>query len=122
MVSLNRVIVAGKLKDDPELKDTAEGRKFSTMRIVIEDSWKNKDGAIVKKSTFVNVVCWGSLAENVSRYLKRGRPVMVQGRIETDSYTDSKGCRQNITRINATNVVFLESNKSESKGARDYAY
>ena len=122
MVSLNRVIVAGKLKDDPELKDTAEGRKFSTMRIVIEDSWKNKDGAIVKKSTFVNVVCWGRLAENVSRYLKRGRPVMVQGRIETDSYTDSKGCRQNITRINATNVVFLESNKSESKGARDYAY
>ena len=119
MVSLNRVIVAGKLKDDPELKVTAEGRKFSTMRIVIEDSWKNKDGAIVKKSTFVNVVCWGSLAENVSRYLGRGRTIMVEGRIETDTNKDDKGNRHYITRINANNVVFLEN--SSSKGARDYA-
>ena len=116
MVSLNRVIVAGKLKEDPELKVTAEGRKFSTMQIVIEDSWKNKDGAIVKKSSFVNVVCWGSLAENVSRYLKRGRPVMIEGRIESDTYTDSKGLKQNITRINANNVVFLENSNTKCKG------
>ena len=116
MVSLNRVIVAGKLKDDPELKVTAECRKYSSMQIAIEDTWKNKDGAIVKKSTFVNIVCWGSLAENVSRYLSKGRPVMVEGRIETDSYTDSKGCRQNSTRINATNVVFLENSNTKCKG------
>ncbi len=122
MVSLNRVIVAGKLKDDPELKVTAEGRRFSTMTLVIDDMWKNKEGEIVKKSTFINIICYGSLAENVSRYLKRGRPVMIEGRIESDTYTDSKGCRQSTTRINATNVVFLESSNTRSKGEKADAY
>ena len=120
MVSLNRVIVAGKLKDDPELKVTAEGRRFSTMTLVIDDMWKNKEGGVVKKSTFINIVCWGSLAENVSRYLSRGRTIMVEGRIETDTNKDDKGNRHYITRINANNVVFLENRSS--KGARDYAY
>ena len=120
MVSLNRVIVAGKLKDDPELKVTAEGRKISTMTLVIDDMWKNKEGEIVKKSTFINIICYGSLAENVSRYLSRGRTIMVEGRIETETNKDDKGNRHYITRINANNVVFLEN--SSSKGARDYAY
>ena len=122
MVSINRVIIAGRLKDAPELKTVASNRKFATMVLVIDDMWKGKDGEVVKKSTFVNIICWGSLAENVVKYLTKGKSAMVEGHIETDTYTDSKGNKHSSTRINASNIVFLESSKPESKGARDYAY
>ena len=116
MVSINRVIIAGRLKDAPELKTVASNRKFATMVLVIDDMWKGKDGEVV------NVICWGSLAENVVKYLTKDKSAMVDGRIETDTYTDSKGNKHSSTRVNASNIVFLESSKSESKGARDYAY
>ena len=85
MVSINRVIIAGRLKDAPELKTVASNRKFATMVLVIDDMWKGKDGEVVRKSTFVNIICWGSLAENVVKYLTKDKSAMVDGRIETDT-------------------------------------
>ena len=113
MVSINRVIIAGRLKDAPELKTVASNRKFATMVLVIDDMWKGKDGEVVKKSTFVNVICWGSLADNASKYLTKGKTLMLDGRIETDTYTDSKGNKHSSTRVNASNIVFLESSNNK---------
>ena len=109
MVSLNRVIVAGNLTRDPELKVTSSNRKFTSMAIAINEFWKDKTGKISKKTSFVNIIAWGNLAENCAKFLKKGRAVMVEGRIETDKYEDRQGKTQYITRINCNNVVFLEN-------------
>ena len=109
MISLNRVIVVGNLTRDPELKVTTSNRKFTMMTVAVNDFWKNQNGELVKKATYLNVVAWGSLAENCVKYLKKGRSVMVEGRIETDKYEDRNGIKQNVTRINCTNILFLEN-------------
>lgn len=115
MISLNRVIVAGNLTRDPELRTTKSNRKFATMTIAINDIWKNKEGDRVKKTIFINVIAWGSLAENCDKFLKKGRGIMVEGRIETDKYENKEGKQQVITRINSSNIVFLEKSKKEAK-------
>ena len=109
MISLNRVIVAGNLTRDPELKVTASNRRFTIMTIAINDFWKNQNGELIKKANYLNVIVWGTLAENCVKYLKKGRSVMVEGRIETDKYEDKNGITQNVTRINCNNIIFLES-------------
>lgn len=119
MVSLNRVMVAGNLTRDPELKVTPSNRKFTTMSIAINDFWKDKDGKMLKKTSFINLIAWGSLAENCAKYLKKGRPVMVEGRIECDKYEDRQGKMQYITRINCNNVVFLENNSRSSESVEE---
>lgn len=113
MISLNRVLVVGNLTRDPELKVTASNRKFTMMTVAVNDFWKNQNGELVKKATYLNVVAWGSLAENCAKYLKKGRSVMVEGRIETDKYEDRNGIKQNVTRINCTNILFLESSSKK---------
>ena len=116
MISLNRVIVVGNLTRDPELKVTASNRRFTIMTIAINDFWKNQNGELTKKTTYLSVIAWGSLAENCVKYLKKGRSVMVEGRIETDKYEDKNGIKQNVTRINCSNILFLEnSSKKENE-------
>ena len=83
------------------------------MTVAVNDFWKNQNGELVKKATYLNVVAWGSLAENCAKYLKKGRSVMVEGRIETDKYEDRNGIKQNVTRINCTNILFLESSSKK---------
>ena len=83
--------------------------ELAMMTVAVNDFWKNQNGELVKKATYLNVVAWGSLAENCVKYLKKGRSVMVEGRIETDKYEDRNGNKQNVTRINCTNILFLES-------------
>ncbi|MBR4330290.1 MAG: single-stranded DNA-binding protein [Candidatus Riflebacteria bacterium] len=116
MISLNRVIVVGNLTRDPELKVTASNRRFTIMTVAVNDFWKNQNGELVKKATYLSVIAWGSLAENCVKYLKKGRSVMVEGRIETDRYEDKSGVKQNVTRINCSNILFLEnSSKKDSE-------
>ena len=118
MVSLNRVIVAGNLTRDPELKVTPSNRKFTSMAIAINEFWKDKNGKTTKKTSFINIIAWGGLAENCAKYLKKGRAVMIEGRIETDKYEDRQGKTQYITRVNCNNVVFLE-NSSRNEEIED---
>ena len=119
MISLNRVMVAGNLTRDPELKVTPSNRKLTNMTIAINDFWKNPDGKMLKKTSFINLIAWGSLAENCAKYLKKGRPIMAEGRIECDKYEDKNGKTQYITRINCINIVFLENNKRLVESANE---
>jgi single-strand DNA-binding protein len=119
MVSLNRVIVAGNLTRDPELKVTPSNRKFTSMAIAINEFWKDKTGKTTKKTSFINIIAWGGLAENCAKYLKKGRAVMVEGRIECDKYEDRQGKTQYITRINCNNIVFLENNGRNSESIEE---
>ncbi len=119
MISLNRVIVAGNLTRDPEMKVTSSNRKFTNMAIAINDFWKDKDGKTSKKTTYINIIAWGGMAENCAKYLKKGRAIMVEGRIESDKYEDRQGKTQYITRINSNNIVFLENSSRKKELSED---
>lgn len=114
MISMNRVIIAGSLTKTPTLQETASGKKFTTFTVAINDYWKDKDGELAQKSTYVNVTCWGKLAQNVCKYLSKGKHIMAEGRLSSDSYTDSNGKQHHLLRVEASSVVFCEKTGSKS--------
>ena len=113
MVNINRIIVAGKVSNDPQLHETSSGRKFATLCLAIVDMWKDKDNKIAKKTTKINIVAWGKQAENCIKYIFKGTDVLVEGYIESETYKDSYGKTQNLVRINASNIVFLEKTDND---------
>ena len=120
LVSLNRVIVAGNLVRDPELKIASSNRKFTTMTIATNDYWRNKEGELSKKTFYINLIVWNRLAENCVKYLSKGKCIMVEGKLESDKYTDKSGQTRYYTKVNCSSVVFLESsNKSTLEGSNE---
>ena len=115
MISLNRVIIAGALTKTPILHETASNRKFATFTIAINDAWHGKDGEYVKRTTYVNITCWGNLAQNVCKYLNKGKHIMAEGRLSSDSYTDSNGKQHHLLRVEASSVVFCENTGGTQK-------
>ena len=114
MVNLNRIIIAGKVSQDPELHQTPSGRKFTDISLSIVDMWKDNKDKVIKKTTKINVIAWGKQAENCIKYISKGMHIMCEGKIESETYRDSDGKTQNLVRINASSIVFLEkSNKKD---------
>ncbi len=120
VISLNRVIVAGNLVRDPELKTTPSNRKFTTMTIASNDYWRNKDGEYSKKTSYISLVAWNRLAENCAKYLSKGKCIMVEGKLDSDKFTDKNGQAHYYTRVTCSSVVFLENtNKSTLEGSNE---
>lgn len=111
MVSVNRVILAGNLARDPELRETGNGKSLTTFPVAVSRRWKNREGEECKDTGFFRVVVWNGMAQTCNRYLKKGRPVLVEGRLETRSYTGGDGQTQYITQIVGDHITFL--NKAE---------
>jgi single-strand DNA-binding protein len=105
MGSLNCMTIIGNLGADPELRFTGEKIPVCNMRIAT--SYKSKGGQ--EKTEWHRVVVWKEQAENCAKYLKKGRAVYVQGRIETREYTTSAGERKESKEVVAEKVVFLPS-------------
>ena len=113
MVNINRIIVAGKVSNDPQLHETSSGRKFATLCLAIVNMWKDKDNKTAKKTTKINIVAWGKQGENCIKYISKGMELLIEGYIESESYKDSDGKTHNIVRINASNIVFLEKTSND---------
>ena len=115
MVNLNRIIIAGKVSEDPKLHQTSSGRKFTDISLSIVDTWKDSKDKVIKKTTKINVIAWGKQAENCIKYISKGMHVMCEGRFESESYKDSDGKTQNLVRINASSIVFLEKSNMKDQ-------
>ena len=103
---MNKVFLIGRLSRDPELRHTTSGMAVCQINVAIS----RRTGAGREPETdFINVVVWDKQAENVSRYLAKGRQVAVEGRIQTRSYDNNEGKRTYVTEVIATNVEFLGS-------------
>ncbi len=114
MVSMNRVILAGNLARDPELKEVSNGNSMTTFPVAVSRRWKNTHGDAEKQTSFFRIVVWNSVAVNCARYLKKGRPVLVEGRLETRSFTADSGEKKYITQIVGDSVTFLEKPQAGS--------
>lgn len=110
---MNKAILVGRLTKDPELKMTENTkREVCQFTIAVNRPYTNDDGE--RKADFINCVVWDKLAENLSKYQKKGNQVAVEGRIQTRNYDDKDGKKIYVTEIFVSNVTFLDS-----KGSND---
>ena len=113
MASFNKVILIGHLTADPELKQTQSGISVVSFSIGVNRR-VSKDAE--PKTDFINIVAWRQTAEFVSRYFKKGKPILVCGSIQSRSYTDNQGNKRYVTEVVADEVSFVES-KADSAAA-----
>ena len=122
---MNNVSLVGRLTRDPEVRDTQSGMKVAKFTLAIDRPFSKGEE---KQTDFPRVVCFGKTAENVGRYISKGRQVSVVGRLETDSYQDKDGKRIYTTDVIADRVEFLggkfeEGNtRSQYEGFHEFKY
>lgn len=109
-MSFNKVIMIGNITAEPELKATPQGTSVCTFSLAVNK--KGNDGTI--QASFFNVVAWRGTAEFICKYFGKGSPILVSGRLDSRSYTDTKGEKRYITEIIAEEVTFAGTKKSES--------
>src|SRR4030067_3002975 len=86
--SLNKVMLIGNLGKDPELRYTASGVAVATFSIATNESWKDAEGAAQERTEWHNIVAWRKLAEFCGEYLRKGRKIYIEGKIQTRNYDD----------------------------------
>lgn len=109
----NRVILMGNLARDPDVRYTPSKQKVARITVACERQWKNRTtGELQSRVDFINVVAWSFLADLCERYLSKGRPVLLEGRISVRDFEDSKtGQRRWVTEVVAENIVLLSSGR-----------
>jgi len=110
MANLNKVLLMGNLTRDPEVRYTPKGTAVAELGIAVNRIYSGENGEKREETTFVDVTVWGRTAENVGEYLKKGRPVFIEGRLQLDSWEDKQsGQKRNKLKVVADNVQFLGS-------------
>jgi len=107
MASVNKAIILGNLGRDPELRHTASGKAVATLRIATNEQWADQSGERQERTEWHSVVVWGRQAENCSQYLKKGRTVYVEGRLQTRKWQDKEGGDRYSTEVVADRVQFI---------------
>lgn len=113
MASFNKAILIGHLTADPELKQTPSGTAVCSFSIGVNRRVaKDAEPA----TDFINIVAWRQTAEFVSRYFKKGKPILVCGALQSRSYTDNQGNKRYVTEVVADDVGFVESKGDTGAG------
>ncbi|MBK8011539.1 MAG: single-stranded DNA-binding protein [Deltaproteobacteria bacterium] len=107
MASINKVFLIGNLGADPEVRFTASSSAVANFRIATTDVWNDKNGQRQERTEWHRIVVWGKQAEHCGEYLKKGRSVHVEGRIQTREWEDKEGSKRYTTEIVADRVTFL---------------
>ena len=116
MASVNKVILIGNLGNDPEQRVTQSGRAVTNFRVATNERWTDQNGQTQEKTNWHSIVVWGKQAESCARYLSKGRPVYVEGKLETRSYEDKDGATRYVTEVIARDVVFLGGREGGGAG------
>lgn len=118
--SLNKVQLIGNLGKDPELRYTTSGVAVATFSLATSDSWKDQDGNLQERTEWHNIVAWRKLAEICGEWLKKGKKVYIEGRIQTRSYDDKNtGQKRYITEIVADNLIMLDGGGGGRQASSD---
>ena len=123
MASFNKVILIGNLTADPELKQTPNGLSVCRFTLAINRRYGRSGEQGQQTADFITIVAWRQTAEFVSRYFKKGRPILVCGQIQSRSWNDANGQKRYSTEVVAEEVSFVE-NKSDNApagGGQGYA-
>lgn len=110
MASYNKVILMGRLVSDPELKRTQSGASVTNFTIAVDRKYRKDEEE--KKADFISVVAWRQVAEFVSKYFGKGSAILIEGELQTRSWTDQQGNKRYATDVVAHEVYFCESKKN----------
>ena len=105
--SLNKVMLIGNLGRDPELKMTPAGQALARFSVATTETWKNQQGEKQSKTEWHNIVVWGKQAEIAEKFLRKGKQVLIEGRIQYREYTDQAGVKKTACDIRCDNFVML---------------
>lgn len=106
-MSVNKVILLGRLGENPELKHTPSGQAVCNFSIATSESWTDKSGQKQEKTEWHRIVVWGKLAELCNQYLAKGRQAFIEGKLQTRSWDDQNGQKRYTTEILANTVQFI---------------
>ncbi len=104
--SFNQVILMGNLTRDPEVRQTPNGQSVCSFSLALNRSYKSGDGEWQEATDYIDVVAWGPLGERVAQYVTKGRPVLVNGRLQSRSW-EQEGVKRSKVEVNAQDVTFL---------------
>ncbi|HED09239.1 MAG TPA: single-stranded DNA-binding protein [Caldithrix abyssi] len=116
--TVNKVILLGRLGKDPEMRYAPSGTALATFSLATNHRQKNKEGEWEEKTEWHNILAFGKTAEVAGEYLKKGKLVFIEGRLQTSSWEDDKGQRRYKTEVVASNMQLVGSKGDE----RDSAY
>jgi single-strand DNA-binding protein len=116
MASVNKVILLGNLGRDPETRYTTGGDAVTNLRIATSEQWKDKSGEKQERTEWHTVVLFGRQAEIAGEYLKKGRSVYIEGRLQTRKYTDKEGVEKYSTEIVADRMQLIGSARDAGGG------
>lgn len=119
----NKVILMGNLARDPDIRHTPSKQKVARITVAVGRQWKNKvTGELQSQTDFIPVVAWAFLADICDRYLRKGKPVLVEGRMQVREYEDPKtGGRKWATEVVAENLTMLPSGRRDDEPFGDVA-
>jgi len=117
MASFNKVILVGNLTRDPELRYTPKGTAIAKIGVAVNRVWTNEAGEKKEEVTFVDVDVFGRTAENVGQYMRKGRPILIEGRLRLDQWDDKQtGQKKSKLGVVAETVQFLGSPAGGGEG------
>ena len=116
MATFNRAMLIGNLTRDPEVRTIPSGLSVGDLRLAVNDDYKDKNGQMVKRTCFVDVVVWDKQAETCKKYLSKGSTVYVEGRLQLDEWTTQEGQKRSKLRVRADRVQFLGAPKGVGGG------
>lgn len=113
MAQLNKVFLIGNLTRDPEVRYTPKGSAVADLGLATNRSWRTDTGEEKEEVCYVTVVVWGKQAEAAGKYLKKGRPVFVEGRLQFESW-EKNGEKRSILKVHCERLQFLGSSGDRS--------
>ncbi|MEE8396526.1 MAG: single-stranded DNA-binding protein [bacterium] len=114
-MNMNKVMLIGRLGKDPEVRYTNSGSAVANFSVATTDTWKDKSGQKQERTEWHNVVVWARLADFAQNYLKKGKLIYLEGRLQTRDWTDNQNVRHWKTEIVANTINFMEK-LSDSPG------
>tara|TARA_B100001179_G_scaffold219044_1_gene192310 strand:+ start:451 stop:933 length:483 start_codon:yes stop_codon:yes gene_type:complete len=126
MANLNKVMLIGRLGQDPEIRYTQSGSAVANATIATNDYWTDKQGEKQERTEWHSLVLWDRLADLAQSYLKKGSQVYVEGRLQTRNWEDQQGQKHYKTEVVVTTMQFLDTKSSEDGappvgGSSDYS-
>jgi single-strand DNA-binding protein len=113
--SFNQVILMGNLTRDPELRQTPNGQSVCSFSLALNRSYKGSDGNWQEATDYIDIVAWGPLGERVAQYLSKGRPCLVNGRLQSRSW-EQDGQKRSKVEVVAQDVTFLGGGQAGDSG------
>jgi single-strand DNA-binding protein len=117
MASFNKVIIAGNLTRDPELRYTPKGSAVAKIGMAVNRTWKNEAGESKEEVSFIDIEAWGRQAEVIAQYMRKGRPLLVEGRLKQDTWEDkTTHQKQSKLKVVLESFSFIDSKGGEGGG------